>query len=114
MAINKVLCVDDDVSWRKNLRMYFEKFVKANVDLAEDYKSALEHIHKNNYDLIILDGLEGDCFKIYEDIKYLPHGNVVIFSMNEKVENEAKAMEIPVYTKAEGLDGLDKIVAKYK
>jgi DNA-binding NtrC family response regulator len=113
VSIN-VLCVDDDRSWRKIFQMHFQNYLTPNVDLAEDHKSALNKIRQTRYDLIVLDGLNGECFKIYQDIKEIPHGDIIIFSGNEELETKAKNLGIPFYSKTEAMKSLDKIVAQYK
>lgn len=94
--------------------MHFQDNLTPNVELAEDYESALQKIRQTRYDLIILDSLEGDCFRIHRDIKKISHGDVIIFSGNMQTETEAKRLGISFYSKANASEGLDEIVAKYK
>ncbi|MEK6857597.1 MAG: response regulator [Nanoarchaeota archaeon] len=114
MAINNILCVDDESTWREIFQMRFQEYLTPNVDLAEDYESGLTKIRKKHYDLIILDSLEGDCFRIYANIQKVSHGDVVIFSGNVQIESEAKKQGIPFYSKSRATENLDKIVAQYK
>jgi DNA-binding NtrC family response regulator len=114
MIINNVLCIDDQHSWRKIFQMYFQEYLTQNVDLAENYNSGLEKIKQMRYDLIILDSLEGDCFKILDDIKTIPHGDVIIFSGDTDIELKAEKLGIPFYSKSRATEDLDKIVAQYK
>ncbi len=114
MTINKILCVDDELIWRGIFLRNFQERLTPNVELAESYTSALQKIRQTKYDLIVLDGLEGECFKIYRDIKNLPHGNVIIFSGNTQIKAETKEREIPFYNKPEATKELDKIIAQYK
>jgi DNA-binding response OmpR family regulator len=113
MAI-KVLCVDDELIWRKIVQRHFQDFLTQNVDLAEDYASGIEKIRQTRYDLIVLDSLEGNCFRLYGDMKDIPHGDVVILSGNEIVEKEAKRLGIPYYSKSKATEGLDTLATKYK
>ncbi len=114
MAINRILCVDDEPAWRRELREHFQRELTPNVDVAENYESAMQLIRQNRYDLIILDGLEGDCFRIHQDIQEIPHGDVIIFSGNDKILGEAEKREIPSYDKFRAPEFLEEIVAKYK
>jgi DNA-binding response OmpR family regulator len=113
MSIN-VLCVDDNTSWRGIFQRHFQEYLTPNVDLAENYESALQKIKQTRYDLIILDSLGGDCFKIHTDIRGIPHGDVIIFSGNPQIEFRAEKLGIPFYSKSNASEDLDKIVAKYK
>jgi DNA-binding NarL/FixJ family response regulator len=90
MTLNHILCVDDEELWRYKLQRHFKKNPANMVDLAKDYESALNYLHKTRYDLIVLDGLNGDWLKIYSDLKEIPHGEVVIISGSFKVELDAK------------------------
>lgn len=113
MTVKKVLCVDDEPIWRTILQMHFQGYLTLNVDFAENYASGLEKIKQNYYNLIILDGLEGDCFRICEDIQTLPHGEVFIFSGSSQIEIEAKKRGISFYSKSRATKFLDEIVDKY-
>jgi DNA-binding NtrC family response regulator len=93
MAINNVLCVDDESTWRNIFQRHFQEHLTPNVDLAENYESGLEKIREKYYDLIVLDSLEGDCFRIYANIQHVPHGDVVIFSGNLQIEAEQRDKE---------------------
>jgi hypothetical protein len=73
----------------------------------------MEQIKANRYDVIILDSLEGDCFRIHEDIREIPHGEVVILSGNFRIRKEAEAKRIPFYDKGKADESLTKILAKY-
>lgn len=112
--IHNVLCVDDESAWRQIFQEHFQEYLTPNVDLAENYESGLRKIKQTRYDLIVLDSLEGDCFRIYEDIQNIPHGDVIIFSGNVQIEARAKRHGIPFYSKSEATECLDKIVAQYK
>ena len=114
MAINSILCVDDESTWRRIFQEHFQKYLTPNTDLAINYNSWLEKIKKMRYDLIVLDSLGGDCFRIHDDIQNIPHGDVIIFSGNTEIEEEAKRRGIPFYSKSRTTEGLDKIVAQYK
>ncbi len=111
MSLSNLLYVDDDSTWRRLGQRRFQRELTPNVDVAEDYASALQRIRETRYDLIVLDSLEGDCFRVYEDIKDVPHGDVVIFSGNFQIQAEAKKLGIPFYVKPQDLD---KLVATYK
>jgi len=114
MEINNMLCVDDESSWRRIFQRHFQEYLTPNVDLAENYASGLEKIKQTRYDLIVLDSLERDCFKLYDDIQNIPHGDVIIFSGNVLIEAEAIRRGIPFYSKSKATECLDKIVAQYK
>lgn len=110
--IVSILCVDDFEGWRDCLNTYFvNKHV--DIDLAEGYSSALEKIRNKNYALIVLDGLNGDCFKINEDIGALSHGPVILFSDSISISLVAEKKKIPYYSKSRGLDALDAIFENY-
>ena len=111
MPLTNLLYVDDDSTWRGLCQRRFQRELTPNVDVAEDYASALQKIKKTRYDLIVLDSLEGDCFRVHKDINDVPHGDVVIFSGNFQIQAEAKKLGIPFYNKPQDLD---KIVATYK
>jgi DNA-binding NtrC family response regulator len=113
MPLN-ILCVDDSRSWRIIFQMHFQDYLTPNVDLAENYESALQKIRQKRYDLIVLDGLEGDCFRIHQDIKEIPHGDIIIFSGNDQLRAEARKRGIPFYSKSEATESLDEIVSQYK
>ena len=114
MTIKNILCVDNEEDWRETFQMNFQKNFTSNVDLAKDYESALQKIKKTKYDLIILDGLEGDCFKIYQDIQNIPYGNIIIFSAGEDIIKEALNKNIDAYDKFNFTKELEKIVKKYR
>jgi hypothetical protein len=113
-----VLCVDDNYSWRRILQMHMTDNLTSNVDIADSYLSAVQKIkdkENNNqqYDLIISDGLDGECFKLFEK-RYVSHKNFIILSSDDNVELKAKKLGIPFYNKSNALAALDKIVADYK
>jgi len=114
MGIDRMLCVDDEKLCRNMLRMYFQESLTPHVDIAEDYNSAMQQIRENEYDLIILDSLGGDCFKIHREIQDIPHGDLIIFSGCYKTQEEAGKMGIPFYHKLGSVSNLDEIVKKYK
>ena len=111
MPINNLLFVDDDPVWLRLGQRRFQALTP-NVDVAKDYDSAIRKIRKTTYDLIILDSLEGDCFRIHQDAKDLPHGDVVIFSANMLIQSHAERLGIPFYSKLN--NDLDKIIRTYK
>ena len=111
MPINNLLCVDDDSLWCEILKREFQRDICPNVDTAENYREALGLIQEGSYDLIISDGLDGDCFRFFEAIKDLPHGDFVILSGNGEYEKRAKTLGIPFYSKD---DDLDRLSEKYK
>ena len=110
MALNNVLYVDDEAWWRRRVQTYFKERLARVVDVAGDYISGVGKVKKKFYDLIVLDGLGGDCFKLIEDAKRVPHGPIAIFSADINVASQAKKAGIPFYNKP--LD-LDKIVRTY-
>jgi len=113
MTINKVLCVDDNEDWRESFQSHLKELT-ANIDTAEDYNSAMQKIRQTEYDLIILDSLEGMCFKIHQDIQNLPHGDVIIFSANDEIRKEAIKKDISFYDKVEFIKELKRIVNRYR
>ena len=114
MAIERMLCVDDEQMWRDILKGHFQQELTPNVDVAGDYDSAMQMIRQNKYDLIMLDGLRGDCFKVYRDIQTIPHGDLIIFSGCDDTREEAEKRKIPFYHKLSSVSNLDRIVEKYK
>lgn len=110
MALNNLLYVDDDPDWLEIGQRRFQGLTP-NVDVAEDYASALQKIRQTKYDLIILDSLEGDCFRIHRDIQEIPHGEIILFSGNSQIKGEAKRLGIPFYDK---MRGLSKLMEAYK
>ena len=111
MSLTNLLYVDDDSDWRETVQSHFQEKLTPNVDVAKDYASALKKIRQTRYVLIVLDSLEGDCFRVIRDIVDIPHGDVVIFSGNFQITAEAKRLGIPFYNKPQDLD---KLVATYK
>ena len=109
-----MLFVDDEASNRKAYKMFFEDNLTPNVDLAEEYTSAIEKIKKTNYNLIVLDSLEGDCFRIIKDMASIPHGDIVIFSLNEKIKEQAANLGIPFYYKSDRNKLIKDYAEKYK
>ena len=83
MKVNNVLYVEDDKSWRGTMQRAFARDICPDVDTAEDYQSGLEKAREKRYDLIVLDGLEGACFALHEELKG-KHGVIVIFSGEER------------------------------
>lgn len=114
MTINNILCVDDNEDWRESFQSHFKENLTPNVDIAEDYDSAMQKIRQTKYDLIVLDSLEGKCFEIYQDIQNIPHGDVIIFSADDEIRKEAMKRDIPFYDKLEVAKELKKIFDKYK
>ena len=114
MAINKMLCVDDERLCRNMIRIYFQENLTPHVDIAEDYNSAMRQIRENNYSLIILDSLGGDCFKIHREIQDIHHGDLIIFSGCNETQEEAGKRGIPFYHKLDSVSNLDKIAEKYR
>ena len=111
MPLNNVLYVDDEAQWRRRVQTHFKKKLARVVDVAGDYISGVGKVKKKFYDLIVLDGLGGDCFKLIEDAKEVPHGPIAIFSAGMNVASRARREGIPFYTKP---SDLDKIVRTYK
>ena len=111
MALKNLLFVDDDPSVLRICQRHFQRELTPNVDVADNYASALESIRKTNYDLIILDGLGGDCFRVHKDIAAMSHGDVVIFSGNTDVEKKARELGISFYEKPKDID---KLIDRYK
>jgi DNA-binding NtrC family response regulator len=110
--LKNVLCVDDNAPVRRSLEMYLHSWNISKVDVAVDYTSAIQKIKETRFDLIILDGLEKECFRIYEDIKEIPHGEVIIFSGNKNILEEAKLRNIPNLSKSNPMSLLE-IIEKY-
>ncbi|MFZ7111499.1 MAG: response regulator [Desulfatiglandales bacterium] len=59
----KILAVDDEVDILDTIE---ETLHMARVDIAQDYKTALEKIGQNKYDLVILDIMGVDGLKLLE------------------------------------------------
>ena len=114
MALNNVLYVDDEAQWRKRVQSHLRQKRIPIVDVAGNYDSGILKIKRKPYDLIITDGLNGDCFRLIEDVKGVTHGPIVIFSADMGVASQAKKLGIPYYTKLQMPQNLDKIVAAYK
>ena len=112
MKLN-VLVVDDERECRTTHQIYFQLYLTPNVDTAEDMHSALQKIRETKYDLIVIDGLEGQCFRLFDNIKEIPHGEVIILSGDSSIEKIAKTRGIPFYSKKD-VYILKKIVEKYK
>ena len=112
MKLN-VLVVDDERECRTTHQIYFQLYLTPNVDTAEDMHSALQKIRETKYDLIVIDGLEGQCFRLFDNIKEIPHGEVIILSGDFTVKEMAQKKEIPFYDKRDK-NALEKIVEKYK
>lgn len=107
-----ILCVDDDDSWRRILARYF-KMITTDLEIVENRVLALEKIRQKNYNLLVLDGLEGGCFELVSDISAFPHGKVVILSGDARIEETAKNRGICFYHKSAGIKSLDEIAAEY-
>ena len=112
MPLANVLYVDDDRDWRNRVRTDFQgKKLASRVDIATSRDSGAKKIRKRNYDLIVVDGLEGECFGLIEDVREISHGPIVIFSGNVNVISRARSSGTPVYVKPHGLD---EIIRAYK
>ena len=111
MALTNVLYVDDEAPWRRRVQTHFKEKLARVVDVAGDYISGVNKIKKKFYDLIVLDCLGGDCFKLIEEVRDVRHGPIAIFSADMNVASQARRESIPFYIKP--LD-LDKIVRTYK
>lgn len=111
MALNNVLYVDDEAIWRRRVQAHFRQKLASNVDVAADYASGVRKITKRFYDLIVVDGLEGDCFRLIEEVKEVKHGPIAIFSANIDVASQARGIGIPYFVKPQELD---KLVRTYR
>ena len=111
MALNNILYVDDEASWRRRVQTHLKEKLAKVIDVAGDYASGVKKIKKKFYELIVLDGLGGECFRLIKDVKDVRHGQIVIFSADMNVASQARNESIPFYNKP--LD-LDKIVKTYK
>jgi len=111
MPLTNVLYVDDEAQWRRLAQAHFRKKLASNVDVAADYASGVKKIKKRFYDLIVIDGLGGLCFRLMEEVKEVPHGPIAIFSANIGIASQAKKDGIPFYYKPQDLD---KIVRTYR
>ncbi len=111
MPVRSLLYVEDDKAWRDTLQRTFSKSICPDVEVAEDYASALDAVEKRAYDLIISDGLEGDCFRLYEAVKGKHEGDFVIFSGDGRHKERATESGIPFYAKPEDMD---KLINAYK
>ena len=111
MALNNVLYVDDEADWRRIVQAKFKQRLAKTVDVARDYISGVAKIKKKFYDLVVVDGLDGNCFRLIDDVKDVSHGPIAIFSSNSGIRSKAMQEGIPFYNKPMELD---KIVRTYK
>ena len=105
MTINNLLYVDDDSDWLEMGQRKFES-ITPNVDVAENYSSALKMVRQTRYDLIVLDSLESNCFILYQNLQDIPHGEVILFSTDSRIQGKAESLGIPFYNKGQGFDDL--------
>ena len=112
MSLDNVLYVDNKPLWVSAARRVLKQDEFAlNVDTAIDAESAIKRIRKKSYDLVILDGLEGECFAVIKDVTDIPHGAIVIFTTTPQVIARASELKITCYNK---LDGLSRIMSDYR
>ena len=111
MPVNNVLYVEDDGMCLRTLQRMFQRELCPTVDTAENVHTAIDLVRKTEYGLIVSDGLEGNCFQLFEAIKGLPHGDFVIFSGDTRHKPQAEELGIPFYHKP---NDLDKLVSTYK
>ncbi|MBU2615628.1 MAG: response regulator [Nanoarchaeota archaeon] len=111
MKVSSLLYVEDDKAWRETIQRQFSSAICQNVETAEDYLSALEMIQRRKYDLIVMDGLEGDCFVLNKELQGMPHGDVVIFSGDDRNKGRAEKVGIPFFKKP---NDLDRLIETYK
>ena len=112
MPLTNVLYVDDDKDWRNKTRTDFqERKLAPRIDISANRDSGVRKIRSTYYDLIVVDGLEGECFNLIDAVVETPHGPIVIFSSDVAVMAKARNLGIPFYMKP---DGLAKIVRDYK
>ena len=87
MKLDSMLYVEDDQDLRRMSRQ-FKRHV-AEVVVADDENDALTKLGRS-YDLIVLDGLEGQCFPLYEKIREgHPQTPVILYTSNSKVMKKA-------------------------
>ncbi|HLC57636.1 MAG TPA: response regulator [Candidatus Nanoarchaeia archaeon] len=106
MRVDSLLYVEDDERLRETMQRQFARAICSDVETAENSGPALEMARRKRYDLIIMDGLEGACFALYEGLKDIPHGDVVIFSGDDRYRGMAESLGIPFYKKFEDLSKL--------
>jgi len=115
MVIESILFVDDEKIFREmippEISTRFGKDVK--VDTAEDVESALKLMRNEKYDLILLDSLEMECFKIVDIVnnENIQHGTFVLFSNNIMAKREGMKRNLKFYFK--GLEDLDQLYSDF-
>lgn len=89
----------------------FRNSLTKNLDTASSYEHGLEQMRIKFYDLVVVDGLNGNCFQFVEDTKEIRHGQIVIFSFSEELAIAARKKKIPFYRKPEDLG---KLISDYR
>ncbi len=94
----RILVVDDESSIRRTLKDILE-FEKYEVDLAPDGMTALEMIHANGYDVILLDIKmpEMDGMEVLEKLQTMSDCPVVMISGHGTIETAVEAIKKGAY-----------------
>ena len=106
MAVDNLLYIDDNDTVRPLVLERFRNELTENVDTASSYQAWLDLMKAKFYDLIVVDGLHGKCFRLAEDAKAIRHGQIVIFSFSPGLAEPARILKVPFYKKPEDLGRL--------
>ena len=98
MTLTSLLYVEDTEIWRKRVSESLREILGIKVDTADSYSSGKSLLDSNGYDLVISDGLEGECFRFVREAN-LPKDKLVIFSSSTIIRSEAKTEGIKFYDK---------------
>ena len=114
--MRNLLIVDDEKSVRESFRMLFKN--RFNVLLAESGEKALETIHRESIDIILLDLLIPDLngMEILKEIKKLEyHPLVIVITAVRSIKTAVEAMKLGAYdyiTKPFDIDEVRIVVEK--
>lgn len=92
----KILLVEDDANLREVTQRSLEK-ERYVVEVAADFKTALQKIEDYDYDCILLDIMlpDGSGLDLLEELKELhKRGNVIIISAKDSIEDKVLGLEM--------------------
>ncbi|MFH1849418.1 MAG: hypothetical protein ABH879_04495 [archaeon] len=102
MTINRMLVVEDDAPVMCLLEKQFARHLCPEVDAVMGADAAIGMLAGEHYDLVVSDGLEGDCFRLRDHVADFPDTEFVIYSSNPDVQDRAAGEGTPCYIKPDG------------
>ena len=102
MKSKKILYADDSYEWRIKAGQYFKRHPNFLVEISEDADSAVEKTRSFKPDLVILDELQNECFRVIESIREFYKGPVVIYTGDLQILQQAEKIGVSSYKKIGG------------